>query len=180
MIKKILPIKAAISVLSYVLILYSQVDDVDYISIKSTIQIPTQKEVKKQQKKQEEKKNEVDTPLIEVSEDTKECMEYKVVDAFKCKDCLKFILKEQKSLHSPTHKLESVKIGIRYKCSKCGRMFVGEYTTFCPKCKERLNTEIIEVVQVQQDGEIYLVDKKSDKKICSIKSDKKEDSKKDD
>lgn len=162
-------------ILPSTILLFTQHEEDDYISIRGPSSATHKKEVKNQKKA--EKIESKENVLVEVNEEGKECVEYKVVDAFQCKDCLSFVLKEHKKIHNPDHKLKEVKIGIRYKCSKCGKIFVGDFSTFCPKCKERLKNEIIEVEEVKEETQTYLVDKKTNKKICNIDVDKKEESK---
>jgi DNA-directed RNA polymerase subunit RPC12/RpoP len=148
--------------------------DTDYISIKDpAIEVKTRKNIKDKKEQKEVAENKEET-LKEV-EDSKECESYDIVEGYKCKDCGRYVLEEQKSLHSPGHKLEPVKLGVRYKCSKCGKLFTGKLLPLstCPKCKSKLNSEIIEVVEISNENEKYYVNKKSDKRICN--SEKKPD-----
>lgn len=143
------------------ILLYSQREKVDYISIKNPYQTSIKKETKNQKKS--EKNEDSNTTLVEVTE---ECLKYKIVEAFKCNDCFSFILKEQKALHIASHKLEPAIIGIRYKCPKCGKIFIGEYSTFCPRCKGKLKKEIVETDEVKKRMKLIWLIRKIIKKYA--------------
>ncbi len=152
------------------MLLYNQ--DSNSISIKNPY-IPDEKETKKRTKiykkmwEELEDKNKKDIISDEVTlKDV--CEIYRIEDAYKCNDCFKFVLEEQKSWHDISYKLESVKLGIRYGCSKCKKSYVGKSKTYCPKCKGKLKSELIEVVEIEDNGQKYFMEKKTDKRICSF------------
>ncbi len=147
------------------------VQDEYYIIIKNKNMVSddTKKEAKKKQSVKEDKNK-----LIEVK-DTSDCKYYDIKEAYICKTCLKFLTEEQKTEHPSEHELEKTKIGVRLKCQSCNKLFLGDITTYCPKCKGKLKLEIIEIIEKENPDEKYFVNKKINVKICqNEKTDKKD------
>lgn len=135
----------------------------DYIVIKGKEAVPPLKEdIKKSSVKKE------GSDLKEVT-DMEECERYKIYDVYKCKTCLKYVSEGQKEQHNHSHELEKIKTGERLKCLTCNRLFFGEFTHYCPKCKGKLKIDTIEVEQVIKDNETFFINKKTKKRICQDK-----------
>ncbi len=135
----------------------------DYIVIKGKETVPPAKEdVKKSPSKNE------NTDLEEITQ-IQECERYQIKEVYRCKTCLKYVAESQKEQHNPSHDLEKVKVGERLKCTTCGRLFFGEFTHYCPKCKGKLKVDTIEIEEVVKDNETFFVNKKNGKRICSDK-----------
>ncbi|MFN7181943.1 MAG: hypothetical protein ACK4NF_04610, partial [Planctomycetota bacterium] len=101
-------------------------------------------------------------------EDTSECKYYVFKEIYKCNTCLKFLSEDQKIQHSQQHQVEKVKVGERLQCQTCKRLFAGEITGYCPKCKGRLKLELIEIDEHDDDGKKYFLNKKTGERVCPI------------
>lgn len=154
-------------VMMVVILSLSHSQDEDYIVIKGgTNPPPTEKETKKAQSKKEETKEEI-SKLKEVTKETEECENYEIHTVYKCKTCLTYLSDDQRERHNKSHELEKVKVGERLKCQKCGRLFLGEFTHYCPICKGKLKRDTIEVEEITEGDKKFFVNKKTNKKVCA-------------
>jgi hypothetical protein len=137
----------------------------DFISIKGLKKAQNRSKQKNLDSLKEEsnklKKLESEELLQEVKDD-KECENYKIVIGYKCNSCFSYVLEEQKDLHPTNHQLERVLLGIRFECPKCNKLYIGNGDIFCPKCKAKLKSIIVEIEK--KEGDYY--NQKTGKKIC--------------
>ncbi len=97
------------------IILYSQ-EEGYYVNIKNPTEIPHTQKARKnlrsatQKDKVNEENNKEKEPIYYEVSEKDDCEIYKIVNAYKCKDCFNFILENQKQWHNSTHKLEEIKL----------------------------------------------------------------------
>lgn len=141
--------------------------DEEYIVIKNKEVVSPRKEKKENNPapmKKEDKK------LQEVT-DEEECQHYEIKEIYRCRTCMKDVAPEQKEYHNPSHQLEKVKIGERFVCQSCSRLFIGKFTYYCPVCKGKLKRDVIDIEEVTEGNETFFINNKTKKKICKTKPD---------